>query len=219
MSRIQNQILKIEDLTSGVDYSNNSSGGAGAMAARGSTRGDTKPSNNTNLILSIIQTDLSRTQFIVRSYLRQRLDKITKDAGWFLKYHVDNVDDDDDHGSDSYSLLSESELQFLKHHQSLLSEFYDSSFLAAFPENLRRLDDSAGGVNMVEAPDGGTGVVVRCLKEEWGNGEDVEDGVGAVGVGGEEGPDVELRFRRGEVWVVRWRDVRKGVVEGDLECL
>jgi hypothetical protein len=30
---------------------------------------------------------------------------------------------------------------------------------------------------------------------------------------------VELRMRRGEVWVVRWEDVWKGVLEGELELL
>jgi hypothetical protein len=38
-----------------------------------------------------------------------------------------------------------------------------------------------------------------------------EDEEGEVGV--------ELRMRRGEVWAVRWEDVWKGVLEGELELL
>jgi hypothetical protein len=46
---------------------------------------------------------------------------------------------------------------------------------------------------MVEGPEGASSVFVRCLEERWKN---------------------EV-----EVWVVRWEDVWKGVLEGELELL
>jgi hypothetical protein len=50
-------------------------------------------------------------------------------------------------------------------------------------------------------------------RERGGQGDgDREGGAGA-------GASVELRMRRGEVWVVRWRDVRGGVERGGLELL
>jgi GINS complex subunit 4 len=51
----------------------------------------TSPRNqNVNLTLSILETDLSRTQFLVRSLLRQRLAKLTKHAGCYLtQLHAD----------------------------------------------------------------------------------------------------------------------------------
>ena len=83
---------------------------------------------------------------------------------------------------------------------------------------MRRLDDSSGGMGnvMVEGPDVGVAVVVRCLVEGWwGNEGDV--GRDVPGSGGE--VSVELRMRRGQVWVVRWGDVRRGVEGGELELL
>lgn len=186
MARVQAQIARIEDLAGGAEVS------AG---------------QNTNLVLSVLQTDLSRTQFLVRSFLRQRLAKITKYAGWYLGRDV---------ASDTKTTyLSEAELAFLRGHQALLSEIYDASFLTAVPVGLRRLDDASGGVNMVEGPDGGAAVVVRCLAEIFGNERDVE----AQSQDREDGASVELRMRRGEVWVVRWRDVKRGVERGELELL
>ncbi|KAK5452952.1 hypothetical protein LTS15_007101 [Exophiala xenobiotica] len=167
---------------------------------------------NANLVLSILQTDLSRTQFVVRSFLRQRLTKMTKYATFYL-----GLSKDQDHKILS-GYLSTAEVQFLRNHQALLGEFYDVSFLSAFPAGLRRLDDTSGGVSMVEGPDSGQAVVVRCLGEMWANAEDVERAVEERERGGQGGGDreggagagasVELRMRRAEVWVVRWRDVR-----------
>lgn len=201
--RVRSQIARIEDLTSGV-YD----GAGGASGA------------NRNLVLSILQTDLSRTQFLVRSYLRQRLAKVEKHATYYLKYHVhDDVQrqasgDGGDKTSSSSSLLSTEEIAFLRHHATLLSNLYDSSFLMSLPRNLRRLDDNTGGSRMDEGPEGAEGVLVRCLGAEWSNEADVFEGEGD----GEE-PTVELRVERGGVLVARWRDVRRGVESGDLEVL
>lgn len=198
MSRVAAQIARIEDLASGAgdhyDYD---------------SRG---PTQNANLVLAILQTDLSRTQFLVRSLLRQRLAKLTKYAAFYLTRHVDAE-------SKTSTTMSDSEVAFLRHHQALLGELYESSFLNAFPQGLRRLDDASGGVPMVEGPDGANAVVVRCLRESgaWSNVRDVDDARDAGEEG--EGPTVEVTMRAGEVWLVRWRDVRKGVENGDLELL
>lgn len=193
MSRVQQQISTIEDLASGMG-----DGYQGGSTTKGTSR------QNANLTLSILQTDLSRTQFLIRSFLRQRLAKMTK----FAMFYLSSLDVDEKN-----MYLSPAETQFLKNHQALLSQFYDASFLSAFPAGLRRLDDSSGGVPMVEGPDGGMAVVVRCLVPEgWGNDAEVDERR-------DNGASVELRMGRGEVWVVRWKDVRRGVEKGDLELL
>ena len=64
---------------------------------------------------------------------------------------------------------------------------------------------------MVEGPDVESAIVVRCLAEEWGN----EDQLGE----GEEGPSMELRMQKGDIMIVRWRDVREGALKGDVELL
>jgi len=214
MGRLRAQIARIEDLTSGVYDGSGADIGTGALSGA-----------NLNLVLSILQTDLSRTQFLLRSYLRQRLAKVARHATYYLKYHVDSSSSAEsqgqgrDGGGDTKTpLLSSEEIQYLRHHANLLSNLYDSSFLLSLPPNLRRLDDNTGGSRMDEGPDGAEGVLVRCLGREWSNEREVFEGVDGDKEDGE-GATVELRVERGGVLVARWRDVRRGVERGDLEVL
>jgi GINS complex subunit 4 len=181
MSRVRAQITRIEDLAAGIVPTNLAGSGSG--------------NQNLNLTLSILQTDLSRTQFLVRSLLRQRLAKLTKHAGYYVAQLNANA---------NACVLSPSEAQFLRAHQALLAGLYGASFLDAFPAQLRKLDDTAGGVSMVEGPEPKESVFVRCLAETWRGDGDDDDG---------------LNMKRGEVWVVRWEDVKKGVLDGSLELL
>ena len=188
MSRVRQQIETIEDLTAG-------------LGMKASTTGISK----SNLILSILQTDLSRTQYIIRSLLRQRLAKLTKYAMHYLTM------------DEKSALLSHEEQSFLQNHQALLSNLYGASFLSAFPAQLQKLDDNAGGLDMIEGPDGKKAVFIRCLARRWSNDPVYEDyGADDGERAGESGP---LAMRRGQVWVVRWEDIKKGVEIGALELL
>lgn len=60
---------------------------------------------------------------------------------------------------------------------------------------------------MVDKPDEDTAVFVRVLRD-----------AGTVEIQGEQGVG-EVELKRGDVWVLRWRDVRKGVEAGDVECI
>ncbi|KAJ9660543.1 hypothetical protein H2198_002480 [Neophaeococcomyces mojaviensis] len=211
MNRLRAQITRIEDLTSGAYDDDDNSNSTPGQPVRNR--------QNQNLVLSILQTDLSRTQFLVRSYVRQRLSKITDHATYHAKHHVPT--DPTAATTTTKTLLSPSEIQFLQHHQYLLTQLYNSSFLSSLPVSLRKLDDSTGGsARMDEGPDDGMGVFVRCLAPEWGNEAEVEE---TMTRGGEEkqneGASVELRMERGGVLVGRWRDVRSGVEGGMLEVL
>jgi GINS complex subunit 4 len=167
LSRISVQIETIEDATGNMDP-------------------------KTNFKLIVLQTELERFKFLVRSLLRSRIAKIDAHP-----LHYSTMDDK--------SLLSNDEVQYLSHHQSLLSQHYHSSFLGGFPQALRRLDDTAGGISMVERPDMDKAIFVRVLKD-----------CGEVRV---EGTDVRAEFRRGDVWVVRWSAVREKVLDGDVEVV
>jgi len=140
---------------------------------------------------------------------------VTRHATYYLKYHVEGPEQDT-----KTSLLSNEEVQYVRHHTGLLSNLYNSSFLLSLPTGLRRLDDNTGGGRMDEGPNGAEGVLVRCLKGEWGNeGEVAEQEQGLGTQMEEEKATVELRVERGGVLIARWRDVKGGVERGDLEVL
>ncbi|KAL8999206.1 MAG: hypothetical protein Q9169_001871 [Polycauliona sp. 2 TL-2023] len=148
----------------------------------------------TNFRLIIIQTELERFKFLVRSFLRTRMAKIDKYALYMLSNPT------------QAARLSASEFQYANSHQTLLEAHYRSSFLSQFPGSLQRLDDTAGGISMVEQPDTDTAVFVRALR-------DIEEPIVI------EGTDTDFEMRRGDVYVVRWSAVRAHVVSGDAELI
>ncbi|CAG7942612.1 unnamed protein product [Penicillium nalgiovense] len=185
-----------------------------------------------NLRLSILQTDLARSQYIVRSLLRARLAKITKYSMHYLVLLASrNINplasqtqstassqnpnqQPEDSVPDLSELtdlvpLSEPETSFLHAHQTLLAGHYAGSFMGAFPRQLRRLDDNAGGTSMIQGPDLKEVVFVRCLGAEV-----------PVVVGGEEEEyETGVTMRMGDVWVVRWEGVKGAWGRGEVELL
>ena len=152
----------------------------------------------TNFKLIVIQTELERFKFLVRSFLRARLKKIDTHPLHILARHSASL-------TEAQLLLSPSEYQYLTSHQALLSSHYASSFLGQFPSALQKLDDTTGGISMVDKPDEDVAVFVRVLRD-----------VGEVAV---EGTDKRFDMKRGDVWVVRWSTVRGWVASGDLELI
>lgn len=154
--------------------------------------GTTDPKANFRLI--IIQTELERFKFLVRSFLRARITKIDAHALHYL------------FTSSAMSRLSPSELQYARTHQSLLQQHYRSSFLVQFPSSLQRLDDTTGGISMIEMPDVDRAVFARALR-------DAEEPIYV------EGTDTYFEMRRGDVFVVRWSAVKNLVEEGAAELI
>jgi GINS complex subunit 4 len=107
----------------------------------------------------------------------------------------------------SPTALSQLERQYLDHHQYLLSSHYNTAFLSSFPAGLRKLDDTAGGISMIDKPDEDNAVFCRILRD-----------AGQVEVQGEQGAGT-VELNRGDVWVLRWRDVKEGVERGDIELI
>jgi GINS complex subunit 4 len=68
------------------------------------------------------------------------------------------------------------------------------------------MDDTAGGISMVDSPDLETAVFIRVLRDTLvlGRGRDVDDQMEAVA---------------GEVVVARWADVKPLVESGDAELV
>ncbi|OAL52087.1 GINS complex, Sld5 component [Pyrenochaeta sp. DS3sAY3a] len=176
LERIQKQIELVEDQTGNMDP-------------------------KTNFKLIIIQTELERFKFLVRSFLRARIKKIDTHPHYLQTAHAASQET-------LQPLLSPAEHQYLVSHQSLLSTHYSSSFLSQFPVPLQRLDDTTGGISMVDKPDEDKAVFVRALRD-----------VGEVAV---EGTDKRFEVKRGDVWVVRWSAVKKWAVgsgTGDVELI
>lgn len=74
--------------------------------------------------------------------------------------------------------------------------------MSQFPTSLQRMDDTAGGISMVEVPDLDKAVFVRGLR-------DLEEPVVI------EGMETYFELRRGDVVVTRWSAVRELVPAGD----
>ncbi len=165
----------------------------------------------TSFRLVIIQTELERFKFLVRSYLRARIAKVCcYFAALFRTEFVDSLQIDKYplhilQQPDAQECLSTPERQYLTAHQALLSSHFHNSFLAQFPAQLQRLDDTAGGISMIEAPDQDTAVFCRVLQN-----------VGVVAV---EGTDAVFEMNRGDVYVVRWSIVRDKVKAGLIELI
>ncbi|KAL4895403.1 hypothetical protein BDV59DRAFT_173841 [Aspergillus ambiguus] len=210
MTRVRKQIETIEDLAASSDpYSSNSN------------------NPTLNLKLSILQTDLSRTQYLVRSVLRQRLAKLTKHSMHYLQLVSTNPQPTPDPASQQQQQpedsipdltdvtdpapLSGPEVSFLRAHQTLLAGHYGASFLSSFPPQLRRLDDNAGGTSMVQGPDLREAVFARCLADEVRVVVPPGDGVDEEQYG--------TTMRMGDVWVVRWEGIKDAWQRGDVEVL
>lgn len=103
------------------------------------------------------------------------------------------------------------EKAYATRHQALLHEHFVSCFLGAFPDQLRGLGDTKGGISMIDGPDEEGAVFVRGLGGD--------DGQGVVVLGRGRDADGEIEVQRGEVVVVRWADVRDLVQSGEMELV
>ncbi|ORY62281.1 uncharacterized protein BCR38DRAFT_236441 [Pseudomassariella vexata] len=167
--RIKKQIEKVEEMT-----------------------GDMDP--KTNFALIVIQTELERFKFLVRSYLRARVAKIDKHTLHYLST------------ADLRLRLSSTELAYATRHQALLHHHYLSSFLSSFPASLQNLNDTSGNISMIDTPDVDTAVFIRLLRDVVvrGKGTDV-DGAAAG--------------QHGDIFILRWSDAKGLVESGSAELV
>lgn len=148
----------------------------------------------TNFALIVIQTELERYRYLVRSYLRARIAKIDRHTLHYLSTDA------------LRSRLSEMELAYATRHQALLHNHYLSSFLSSFPPNLQNLNDASAGISMIEAPDLESAVFIRLLKDT---------SVAARGV--DEDDDAEMK--ESDIVILRWSDAKPLVDAGSAELV
>ena len=154
--------------------------------------GDMDP--KTNFALIVIQTELERYKFIMRSYLRARIAKIDRHTLHYLSTPA------------LRARLSPTELAYATRHQALLHNHYLSSFLSSFPPSLQNLNDTAGNISMIDAPDLDTAVFIRllCDTEVEGRGTDV---------------DGRMDGKNGDVVILRWSGAKPLVESGRAELV
>ncbi|EMT61872.1 GINS complex subunit [Fusarium odoratissimum] len=168
-ARIKSQIEKVEDMT-----------------------GDMDP--KTNFALIVIQTELERYKFLVRSFLRARMAKIDKHTLHYLSTQ------------ELRGRMSPTEAAYATRHQALLHNHYLSSFLASFPQQLQNLNDTAGNISMIDSPDLDTAVFVRMLRDKDVYGKGTDD-------------DITLPAKNGDVLILRWSSAKHMVDVGDAELV
>ncbi|KAI9844139.1 MAG: GINS complex subunit [Thelocarpon superellum] len=153
----------------------------------------------TNFGVIILQTELERFKFLVRAYLRTRLEKIDRHALHILTTPALNA------------RLAAGERQYAATHQQLLHHHYLASFLRDFPDQLRRLDDTAGGISMMEAPDLESAVFCRVLRDMTPP--------GVLRRHDEDEDEDDVGWKRGDVHVLRYSAIKELVLVGDVELI
>ncbi|KAK4672974.1 GINS complex subunit [Podospora pseudopauciseta] len=153
--------------------------------------GDMDP--KTNFALIVIQTELERFKYLVRSYVRARISKIDRHTLHYLSTDA------------LRARLSEMELAYATRHQALLHNHYLSSFLSSFPSALQNINDSAG-INMVETPDLESAVFIRLLKDTLVEGRGVDS-------------DGAMDGRESDIVILRWADAKTLVENGSAELV
>ncbi|CAI5756291.1 unnamed protein product [Candida verbasci] len=105
------------------------------------------------LQLMIIETELERIQYIIRLYLRVRLNKLQQFTVFYLN-------DENQNG-----LLSSEEREYIGKYFQIMSKLYNNSFLKKVPTILSYLDDTSGGQSMIVKPEMNYPVFIKCLND------------------------------------------------------
>lgn len=117
-------------------------------------RTDPSSSEEEHFRIVLVQTEVERVKFIVRSYLRTRLFKIEK----FARYIMTNPQ--------IQQQLSESEVEHARRFARLTDQHFYHSVLQSLPETQQTLDDQPPFVpSMVTEPDKGRAVFVLARQD------------------------------------------------------
>lgn len=189
--------------------------------------GDMDP--KTNFALIVIQTELERFKYLMRSFLRARIAKVSDHKpltvlevatsslppglqGTYsarLCLTALQIDRHTLHYLSTPELrarLSQMELAYATRHQALLHNHYLSSFLGSFPPALQNLNDTSGNISMIDTPDLDSAVFIRILQDTVveGHGTDEDGGMnGSIG----------------DIAIIRWSDAKSLVETGSAELV
>ncbi|WWD19190.1 hypothetical protein CI109_103648 [Kwoniella shandongensis] len=117
-------------------------------------RSDPQTSEEEHFKLMLVQTEMERVKYLVRSYVRTRLHKIEKYSHYITLT------------PSIHHLLSGAELSHARRYTDLLHTHFQHSVLDSLPEWLRKMDDSYGdGLSMVTKPNRNVPVLIYCRRD------------------------------------------------------
>ncbi|OXG78873.1 hypothetical protein C349_04630 [Cryptococcus neoformans var. grubii Br795] len=117
-------------------------------------RSDPQTSEEEHFKLMLVQTEMERVKYLVRSYVRTRLHKIEK-----FSYHITL-------SPELHNLLSGAELSHAQRYTELLHTHFQHSVLDSLPESFRRLDETYGdGTSMVTKPNKQIPILIYVRKD------------------------------------------------------
>ncbi|KAL0576645.1 GINS complex subunit [Marasmius crinis-equi] len=117
-------------------------------------RGEMSTSEEEHLRIMLVQTEVERVKFVVRSYIRTRLYKIEK----YARHIVSNAE--------VQRRLTTSELEHARRFAKLTDQHFHHSVLQSLPESQSRLDDTPIlSPTMINQPDRKRPVFVHALDD------------------------------------------------------
>lgn len=159
LHRVQKQMEHIENISMGfleesININNGSGNSMSILNANNDddddiyTHGNNPINNNNKLHLLCMEAELERVKFVIRSFIRCRLNKIDK-----YSLYLRQLEDDETDIIPLNELLSDEELVYHEKHFSILLKLLNNSILKHMPTELQAIDDTEATVNMVDEPD------------------------------------------------------------------
>ncbi|ODV89078.1 hypothetical protein CANCADRAFT_28760 [Tortispora caseinolytica NRRL Y-17796] len=140
--------------------------------------------------LLVIESEVERVRFLIRSYLRTRIAKLSR-----MDMH---------YARNTYN-LSQEEIKFIRKRVELLSHLYDRQFnMRSWPENLKGLEDDTGGLSMVTVPDMNSPVIFKVVRP-------IEE---TVQLG-----DETIELMQDSIYAMRYSAVQKFIANGAVVML
>ncbi|KTW31145.1 DNA replication protein SLD5 [Pneumocystis jirovecii RU7] len=147
----------------------------------------------TNFRMVLVQMEIERIKYMIRSYLQTRIYKMDKYALYILQK------------PELLACLSSLEKEYLKKHQEILTDYYTSAVLKHLPEKLRRLDDTQGGISMIEKPDMDAAVFCRVINN-------IEHDIPV-------NKNESITLDKGNIYLLKYKLIRSFIFSGDVELI
>ncbi|KAK9461784.1 uncharacterized protein V1516DRAFT_672968 [Lipomyces oligophaga] len=118
------------------------------------TKQDQASASQSKLKLLIIESELERVKFLIRGYLRTRIQKIDQYYIYILEH------------PDIMAKLGQTERTYVTRRSENLKRYYGEKFLSGLPESLQLLNDTQGPVSMIDEPELDNFVFIRVVKSD-----------------------------------------------------